>query len=263
MMPTSSGDEDTEELPMSDMSNSTDAEDPEEQSDHHHDQLPHVEEVKVANSRSALRTCLFRRVPQFLRCAIVVVLVALVALGITMAVMNEKSSKSHYKEPLQNDYRGAEYTEDVIQFLLEHKVSREPSLRADGDPQQRAVQWLAEEDKYSRYVMHQTTPENTQRYIERFVMATVYFHFHGDEWTYKLNFLKGTDTCHWFTNFDTAGGNEVRVGITCDDDELVTEIVLRKYQTVWLLSVIRNCFVRTSLVNKAHMQPTFSPHSME
>jgi hypothetical protein len=229
------GVEDTEELSMPDVPSSIDPEDLEDRSVHCHDQLPNVEEVKVANGRNATRTFLFRRVPQFLRCAAVLVLVALAALGITMAVISEKSTKSYYKEPLQNDYRGADYTEEVIQFLLEHKVSREPSLRgADGDPQQRAVQWLAQEDNYSRSVMHRT-PDNTQRYIERFVMATIYFHFHGDEWNYKLNFLKGTDTCNWFTNFYTAGGDKVRAGITCDDDELVTEIALRKYQTAWLL----------------------------
>ena len=189
------------------------------------DQLPSVEEIKASVDSNGMGSSF----PSLRRLTITLivfaVLVTVSAVGFAVA-RGEKDPQNKLYQPTEAEMR--DRYEDLVQFLVEQKVSPEPSLRSPGDPQEKAAKWLSEVDIYHAYVLDMS-PENYQRHIERFVMATIFYHFHGEQWTYRLNFLKSTDTCNWFTNFLTAGGDKIRMGVDCNEDGLVTKVVLREY----------------------------------
>jgi hypothetical protein len=94
---------------------------------------------------------------------------------------------------------------------------------AGRSPHNKAVTFL-KEDSYA-YMLEETQP---QRFIERYVVVTFFYHFNGPEWDYQVGFLKG-DVCSWYINFYIASGHKVREGITCEDT-FVSKIILGKFQ---------------------------------
>jgi hypothetical protein len=204
----------------------------EEQPDH--DQLPSVEEVKVDLGNGAAKAFIFRR--KYQRRTLLLVVAALVALAVSTIVLSVKREQKNHSAGGVNEFDfesegegvrdPAERIEEVMQFLLEHDATEEPRLRFPGSPQNLAAKYLAVGDRHTYY--WELTPENAQLFAERFALATFYYHFHGPEWTYQLNFLSNFDTCNWFTRYLTAGGDTIREGVTCDNEGFVTKLILRK-----------------------------------
>jgi hypothetical protein len=228
------GDEATK-LPISDFPTQTpDAEDLEE----HpvlHDQLPSVEEAKVDLGNRGGETFIFKR--KFQRRSLLLVVAALVVtLAVSTIVLSVKCEKNNHRAGGANEIEveiegegerdSAKRIEEVMQFLLEHDATEEPSLRFPGSPQNLAAKYLAVGDRHTYY--WELTVENAQLFCERFALATFFYHFKGPGWTYQLNFLSNFGTCYWFTRFFTAGGEKIREGVVCDDEGFVIKLILRK-----------------------------------
>jgi hypothetical protein len=216
--------------PISDFPTQIDAEDLEEQPVH--DQLPSVEEVKVDLGNGAAKTFIFRR--KCLRCTLLLAVAALVALAVSTIVLGVKHEQKNHNTGGANEIEiesegvrdSAKRIEEVMQFLLEHDATEETSLRFPGSPQNLAANFLASGDWYT--YCWELTPENAQLFVERFALATFFYHFKGPQWTYQLSFVSNFDTCYWFARFSTAGGDNIREGVTCDDEGFVTKLIVSK-----------------------------------
>jgi hypothetical protein len=151
------------------------------------------------------------------RCAWVFLLlvVGVIMAGVISQLRNNRKQEQLMIEPSR--------TEVVIQFLLGKQVSTKAELRVLGTPEQLAASFLSSDEAY--YMMG--TAED-DRFIERFALAVFYYHFHGEDWTYQLQFMTGRDHCDWFEHFFTVSGNRIREGVKCDDNGYVTSLVLRK-----------------------------------
>jgi hypothetical protein len=58
-------------------------------------------------------------------------------------------------------------------------------------------------------------------FVQRFVIATLYFAFAGEDWRYSANFLTADSECTWF---EDRGGRPV--GVTCAETGQVVSIDL-------------------------------------
>jgi hypothetical protein len=178
-----------------------------------HDQLPSVEEAKAnmiykpAGGISSLKWTI---------CAGVAFVLLLV--GVTLLAVLVPKSKSGYS------YTPTSRQEDVIQLLLHNKITPEPALRDGYSAQARAVQFIADGDSYQMAIIEDTVG----KFVERYVMAVLYYHFSGADWTYKLNFMTSQDHCNWFQRFTTVAGDTLREGVLCNDEGYITTIMLGK-----------------------------------
>jgi hypothetical protein len=195
-----------------------------------HDQLPSVEEAKANLDYKPAGTGSLKRTI----CAGVAFL--LLVVGITLlAVFVPQSKKS------SGAYVATSRQEDVIQLLLHNKITPEPALRDRYSAQARAMQFVADGDYFQMAINEDTV----EKFVERYVLVVLYYHFSGAEWTYKLNFMTSQDHCFWFQRFTTIAGDTLREGVMCDGDGYVTELMLGKSLTFNLFSTsqLRSLFL--------------------
>ena len=181
------------------------------QSDDVHDQLPSVEEYKTANAIELKRTNSMKRNLLILASLSCIILV------ISLIV---KASKS----PSNSQPSISGRTQEVEDFLFNNNVSTLPELREISSAQHKATAFVADGDTLQMPL----TPETARRFVERYVLALLYYQFDGPQWTYNLKFLSGHDHCNWHEIFENSGGKTVRQGVFCNDDGYVKELNLGK-----------------------------------
>jgi hypothetical protein len=186
----------------------------EEQTDH--DQLPSVEEAKFNLSLKPAGR-FDRRRKLLLVLAGVLAVAGLAVSAILISKNSENKNKRMATEPQSR-------LEDTIFFLFDQKVSNLPDLSDPRTPQHRAAQFLADGDLYSMAL----SVDSPERFIERYVLTLLYYHFNGPEWNYQLRFLSGLDHCNWNQGFTTTSGMTLREGVICNEDGEVTELNLCK-----------------------------------
>jgi hypothetical protein len=178
-----------------------------------HDQLPSVEEYK-ANLPSNQIGCSRKT---WMACGILSI-AAFLLVGFTVAVVGKANVVERaYDTPVDR-------TEEMVQFLFKNKITPLPLLEDAGSPQRRAAQFLAYGDAYKM----ELTSDNAARFVERYALATIWYHFHGQEWNYPLNFMTAIDVCKWHTRFYTASGSSINEGVMCDENGYVAKLILRK-----------------------------------
>jgi hypothetical protein len=100
-------------------------------------------------------------------------------------------------------------------MLLQNEVSGAEALQDDSSPQFQALRWLANEDSAALYL--DSTP--TVIFIERYVLAVLYFATSAGGGLNVLNFLSASSVCQW---------NNGEIGVVCDGDDLVVSLLLGK-----------------------------------
>jgi hypothetical protein len=179
-----------------------------------HDQLPSVEEAKAGLPHPARN---YKKI-----CMIVSAFLVAVGLAVGGVFLAKKGNK---QESYEMESRGRE----VIRFLFDLQVSALPALRDPYHPQHEAAMFIADGDRYRMDM--EGEDGNAQRFIERYVLALLYYQFNGPEWSYNLNFLSNTDHCEWWEKLATNSGNDLRMGILCDENGYVKKLNLGKQRT--------------------------------
>jgi hypothetical protein len=184
-----------------------------------HDQLPSVEEAKAnLEHKPAGTPALKRTICAGVAFVLLVVVITLLAVFVPKMSSSTKSGSAYTPTSRQ---------EDVIQLLLHNKITPEPALRDRYSAQARAVQFIADGDSFQMAINEDTV----EKFVERYVLAILYYHFSGGTWTYKLNFLSSQDHCNWFQRFTTIAGDTLREGVLCNAEGHVTTLMLGKLST--------------------------------
>jgi hypothetical protein len=179
-----------------------------------HDQLPSAEECKT--DLISNQTGYFPKT--WKTCGILSFMAILLFVGFTVALVGQASVVE------SRAYDHLHRTEDIIQFLFKNKITPLPLLRDAGSAQHRAAIFVGDVDPYQM----ELTSDNAARFVERYALATIWYHFRGQEWNYPLEFMTATDVCEWHTRFYTASGNSINEGVMCDANGYVTKLILRK-----------------------------------
>jgi hypothetical protein len=152
-----------------------------------HDQLPSAEELKIAlQSRSGRNWLLRRRCSRWMWIAAVVIILVLLVSTVALSKTTSHSIQEKF-DPNR--------MEQVIQLLIASGASPEISLRVTENAQRRAAVYIAAGDAYS--ATWPDDPNMTQRLVERFTLATIYYGMNGNHWNYRLKFLAAIDHCDW------------------------------------------------------------------
>jgi hypothetical protein len=180
-----------------------------------HDQLPSADECKanrVHRSRRIPTTIIF----------IIFGIATVIALSITGVVVAKNNKSGSESTPTNLAGR----TKSIEEFLFNNQISTLPQLREFGSAPHLATAFVADGD-----MLHLKFPEtnaSAKRFVERYVLALLYYQFNGHLWTFNLRFLSGVDHCEWNADFETSTGNVVRQGVICNEDGHVIELNLGK-----------------------------------
>jgi hypothetical protein len=184
-----------------------------------HDQLPSVDEIKLAVQSKSARMWVLRR-----RCSSMMCLAATIAIISLFAVTFALKAKLWNMMATQAGYDPTDKVDQMIDFLVTSGASTEIALKLPQQAQRRAAMYVAVGDSYSADWVND--PGKKQKLIERFTLAILYYGLNGSNWSHPLKFLEPIDHCDWYTNFVTNAGNKLRVGVDCGSEGYVTKINL-------------------------------------
>jgi hypothetical protein len=111
----------------------------------------------------------------------------------------------------------------IIDFLSPI-VGAEKFTLLEWTPQNEAAKWLANDDESSGGWQ---SMEDVS-FLQRYVLATMYFAFQGQDWSFSVQFLTPESECTWFQDFLVTDLGKRTVGVTCNEAGRVTAISLRK-----------------------------------
>jgi Leucine-rich repeat (LRR) protein len=182
-----------------------------------HDQLPNVEEYKASHgisrtSRSQLKATL-------IAASMIIVATILITVGIVLGKNSQEGKKSGDSSVLPP---GSGPVYDVATFVSNMGWAEVKDVMNPRSPQWKAANWLANDDP-----MHMGIAID-QEYMNRFLLATIYFALGGEEWFFgqQLNFLSAKKACEWNMLMETKSGVPVSVGVSCRGGSFVKEIFL-------------------------------------
>jgi hypothetical protein len=163
--------EETKSTPRRDF----DPEDPLSASERHYRilQLPPAKELRKrlpAQDSRKHRRCRIAALISFL-----VVLLVVLAIILSIMLLDDK-----------------ERTNEVINFLVQHGISKWEDLQNPATPQHKAAQWIADRDGMRVEV------STKHAFMDRYVLAVLFYALGGDTtWPDDLNFLAHDHVCTW------------------------------------------------------------------
>jgi len=189
--------------------------DEDEDADYVHDQLPSVEEAKA--NLSPLPATKSKQ-----KTFVIGALILLVVAGLGGVIVALAKGNKH-EQAIEISTRG----EEIIEFLFDLGVSALPALKDPTFAQHKAAMFVADGDNFK--MDYTGSPEAAKRFVERFVLVTLFYHFNGPQWNYNLNFLSAQDHCNWFSKFETASSDKkILLGVKCDENGFVTALQLNQ-----------------------------------
>jgi len=105
-------------------------------------------------------------------------------------------------------------SDDTITFLSE--ISSVEDLLTEGTPQFLAARWISNVDQ-----LHYEIPSSdndapsSHRFVQRYVLAVLFFALGGEGWHEDLEFLSNEDECAWYNTVRVADGQQYAHGVTC------------------------------------------------
>ena len=109
----------------------------------------------------------------------------------------------------------------TVAFLSEKGISDADSLTRSESPQHKAAYWLASKDKLRLDIPEISDREYVQ-FLQRYVLAVLFYALDGDNWKDNLRFLGGHE-CGWFKPVKE-GNEEYAMGVDCYQDSYSLQI---------------------------------------
>lgn len=162
------------------------------------------------------------------RVAIVLAVLA-ISIGIGVGVSSKRQgSASHL--PSGGDLE--ERRDQVRSFLVDNGVTSQEALEETGSPQALAAEWITSKDLEQRQVPAML--HSQQRFVQRYVLAVLYYALGGDEWKEDLRWLTAEDECAWYDNRQIVDYVQTRMafGVTCNEHLFVKNLFLPKNNLV-------------------------------
>jgi hypothetical protein len=119
--------------------------------------------------------------------------------------------------------------QDTIDVLASTGISELNDLTKVSSPQYQAARWISMEDSDSLDIPT-SLKDNPFRFVQRYVLAVLYFAWQGDDWINAYNFKSDMHECSWFDTEPDSTGDTFAVGVTCDERLQVRNLLLRKYK---------------------------------
>lgn len=192
--------------------------------------LPSAEEV-----RTDTRTGRHKEGGKGTMCLIVLTLCILgLILGLAVGLAPRGSSSSGAAATVPR----ATTVNETMAYLIDQNAVTAAAL-SPGSPQYKAAAWMANEDGMNLKLPGsggadggasvEGSADDPYRYLQRYVMAVVYYALGGSEWAFKYNFMSPHDACAWQGLF-FAGTSFYKAGVQCDPE---TGYITQLYLGTW------------------------------
>jgi hypothetical protein len=178
-------------------------------------------------------------------CRLVLVLMAIVVVVIILfggLALNDVISRTQIPTtPSIGDNPGR--LDTIINFLYQNEISTSRDLYDESTPQYQAVRWIATEDPEELTVpppangnrsattglrSSNNNNANISRLVQRYVLAVLYYAMNGEQWYNSHGFVTGAHECSWFETVKESDGETYAMGVTCNGNMQVRDILLRK-----------------------------------
>jgi hypothetical protein len=170
--------------------------------------LPTPEEVRFGVSS-------FQKMPK--RKALAILAGVMVALVLVITIPIGISRRNTTQDFEQKSSR----FQETITYLLDYVDHG--SLAKQGSPQFRAAEWMADDDTLALPL------ERGGQFLQRYALVVFYYATQGDvTWSHQLKFLTNTHECNWKYDAIDDDGNDVTLGVFCDDNDVVQQLVIGK-----------------------------------
>jgi hypothetical protein len=190
-----------------------------------HDQLPSVEEVKASNAYLPTARLVAQSHRRKLYLTIFAAAFAAMVLSVSISIgVFKKSNKKD--APAEAVPQVTTAFEDVVEFIYSYKVSNLPDLRAPDSPEHHAAQFISSGDNFHAQITD-FDEVGRRRFLERYILALIYYQTQGQNWNDRYNFLSEIDHCNWHKQYSSPQGRFLR-GVQCNSDGLVVDLDLCK-----------------------------------
>ena len=222
----------------------------------HHDQLPSVEEVRAnmyldnpndprrhttSPSNQSENSSRSQHSRQCHRRGIAIAATVLAIMAIAVVLARDK---------------GDSRREDAaLEYLLYHNISNPITLERRSEmlsmsfltsPQQKALHWIVHDDplqvdipKVSSTITENDESTSSSPFLQRYIVGVFVYTLttlgsknenhkgYNDFWQKNLHFLSGLHECQWNSNWKRKDGSTLKMGFLCNDDMVITDIILQ------------------------------------
>jgi hypothetical protein len=188
--------------------------------------------------------------------AIVVVVCFVVLATDAVVVQSDKGSSTLLSENGRLD--------SIVAFLFEQEVSSAKDLYDESTPQYRAARWMALEDPERLSVPEPVGGSmdgggglrntNPLRFVQRYVLAVLFFGLDGENWENRRKFVTGVHECSWFESHVNRDGETYAMGVTCDHNMQVRNLLLRKFTVMAAIFHLHRLFLTIFFGNTYSIQ---------
>lgn len=112
------------------------------------------------------------------------------------------------------------------EFLTQNNYATNEKLSNPSTPQYKAALWIANEDQDNLDIPVNTVGSASNRFLQRYVLAVLYYSLGGDEWTQSFNFLSSNHECSWNEEMKDENNEVFAVGASCDTQLQVDSLLI-------------------------------------
>lgn len=107
---------------------------------------------------------------------------------------------------------------EVKDLLIRHAISSSDALNMMGSPQWNAMHWITLVDDAKLALPDENDKDALYKYVQRYVMALIYYATNGQSWVHGLHWLSSTSICEWLDYVGDVNHQKHNTGIGCDAD---------------------------------------------
>jgi hypothetical protein len=114
----------------------------------------------------------------------------------------------------------------TVDFLVDAGISDQAALSIEGSPQLLGANFIANDDELQREVPASIDEQGAFLFVQRYVLAVLYYALNGPDWRTSLGFLTPIPECEgWFRENNNG---QQSYGAFCDEQERLNAIFIRK-----------------------------------
>eukprot|EP00545_Synedropsis_sp_CCMP1620_P006942 CAMPEP_0119014334 /NCGR_PEP_ID=MMETSP1176-20130426/9518_1 /TAXON_ID=265551 /ORGANISM="Synedropsis recta cf, Strain CCMP1620" /LENGTH=693 /DNA_ID=CAMNT_0006967489 /DNA_START=118 /DNA_END=2199 /DNA_ORIENTATION=+ len=202
--------------------------------------LPDAEELKMgASTMTSAQAAKKYKIYGIIGACLLVLIIGLSA-GLSGGSSDNSTSKSAVQDGSGGDGESLSVTVDDNgfdgkgsldrynkAFHILSELSGEDPVKKRFSPQNRAANWITNGD--SKQLPIPTTLAGTSSYsfVQRYVLAVLYYEWDGSDWTFGSKFLSNEDECDWNNGFQADVKHHYKFGASCSgEDQRIAEIFM-------------------------------------
>jgi len=182
-----------------------------------------------------------RRKRCYVRCILAFLVIVLFAVIIALSAQLANRSKVRGSSPTSSSSSSSpqhsERLKQTVGFLDDYSYSSADALKDATSPQFQAAAWISDYDLIQYPIP--TVASNTidiSQFVERYVMAVFFYATGGPkDWIERHKFMSEEHLCAWYSTRDLSDGEVLAIGVSCDNDLRVNELLIPKNNIVGAL----------------------------